>query len=746
MRVSLLVAALAFGPVAPSPGAALVQEAGGPFADAVARRLYEVAAAARTRLDRELASYTAVVRQRVGVGLRMPLKDRTLYRSESAHRVFWSRDGDVLVQVLALREQTPVGLEKGKVHLGVFDDNFDPGNDQLMFGMVPPDDEVYEENAEDFWIAHPLDPAYRDDYRFAVGDTLVLSLPDGRRIRAVELRVVPTVADVHRIIGSLWIEPESGALVRAAYRLSDTFDAFRDLADLREEEDDDLEHVPGMFKPWKAEIGMIAVDYALWESGIWLPRSLHAEGVATAGILKAPAAIELTYDFESVVTDEDMRADAEEADPVTDRRYGTRAEALQALTHETVGDVPYRLSTSVTHRGPRATEKRVRYLVPADPSYLRSSPELPPPIWDAAPGFTSEAEVHDLFDGLADLPAPPPQHVPRTFRWGLQRPDLVRYNRVEGLSMGARGQVRPDTRFGPLSVTATARVGVADVEPSLRLDVTHETLRRAVTGSLYNELAAVDEDARPFGPVNSMTALLFGRDDGDYYRRSGASLEWTPPAADRRSYRVRAYAEYDRAVESNTDFTLAHLTASDWAFRDNLLAREGWELGGEVILSPWWGTDPRSPQGGLALGVRGAGGDWSYARASLVGRAALPLPEDLRLGLEIGGGTSWGDPPPQRLWLVGGPATLRGYDPRTQMGRAFGRARAELARLFPFGAVSVFSDAAGAGGRGPMRLEDALLSAGVGLSLVDGLIRMDAAWGLRAPRGFRLELYLDGIL
>ncbi len=70
----------------------------------------------------------------------------------------------------------------------------------------------------------------------------------------------------------------------------------------------------------------------------------------------------------------------------------------------------------------------------------------------------------------------------------------------------------------------------------------------------------------------------------------------------------------------------------------------------------------------------------------------------------------------------------------------------ELARLFSFGAVSAFSDAAGAGGRGPVRLEDALVSAGVGLSLVDGLIRMDAAWGLRAPRGFRLELYLDGIL
>ncbi len=636
MRLPLLAAALVLGPLGPGAGAATLPQ--GPFADPAAQRLYEAAAEARTRLDRELVSYTAVVRQRIGAGLRMPLKDRTLYRAESAHRVFWNRDGDVLVQVLALREQTPTGLEEGKVHLGVFDDNFDPGNDALMFGMVPPDDEVYEPDADDFWIEHPLDPAYRDHYRFTVGDTLALSLPDGRRILAVELEVVPTAADVHRIVGSLWIEPASGALVRAAYRLSDTFDAFRDLADLREEEDDDLKHVPGMFKPWTAEIGMIAVDYSLWESGIWLPRSLHADGVATAGILKAPASIELTYDFESVVTEDDLRGEADGGEVGTDLRFGTRAEALQALSRETVGDVPYRLSTRLTHRGPHGDEKRVRYLVPEDPAYLRSSPDLPPPIWDAAPGFTSEAELRDLADGLAELPAPPVHGAPRTFRWGLQRPDLVRYNRVEGLSLGARGQVRPDTRFGPLSVTATARVGVADVEPDVRLDVTHETLRRSVTASLYNELADVDQDRRHLGAGNSLTALLFGRDDGDYYRRSGASIEWRPPAADRRSYHVRAYAEYDRAAEANTDFALWHVASSGWSFRDNLTAREGWELGGEIGLSPWWGSDPRSVQGGVEVSLRAAGGDWSYTRASLTGRAAFPLPRDFRLGLEAGGG------------------------------------------------------------------------------------------------------------
>ncbi|MDP2957808.1 MAG: hypothetical protein Q8N53_15385, partial [Longimicrobiales bacterium] len=70
----------------------------------------------------------------------------------------------------------------------------------------------------------------------------------------------------------------------------------------------------------------------------------------------------------------------------------------------------------------------------------------------------------------------------------------------------------------------------------------------------------------------------------------------------------------------------------------------------------------------------------------------------------------------------------------------------EVARHFAFGAVSVFGDGGWAGERGAFALDEALTSAGVGLSLVDGLIRADAAWGLRSPRGFRLELVLDGIL
>ena len=116
------------------------------------------------------------------------------------------------------------------------------------------------------------------------------------------------------------------------------------------------------------------------------------------------------------------------------------------------------------------------------------------------------------------------------------------------------------------------------------------------------------------------------------------------------------------------------------------------------------------------------------------------------MALEAGAGTSWGSPSAQRLWYVGGPSTLRGYDPRIAGGTSFGRARGELARGFSFGRISLFSDLGWAGDRRDVGFDDAFSSVGVGLSILDGLLRFDAAWGLDAPRNFRFDIYLDQIL
>jgi hypothetical protein len=89
---------------------------------------------------------------------------------------------------------------------------------------------------------------------------------------------------------------------------------------------------------------------------------------------------------------------------------------------------------------------------------------------------------------------------------------------------------------------------------------------------------------------------------------------------------------------------------------------------------------------------------------------------------------------------------LRGYGPRTAAGGSFARARAELARAYSFGSVSLFSDYGWAGARSDLELSDGFYSIGAGVSLLDGLIRFDGAYGLVEPRDFRFDFYLDAIL
>ena len=167
----------------------LLAQANGAYRDPVARELVARARASRNELGRSIASYTAVVRQRSAVRLRMPLRDRLLDREESAARVRWSRDGDEVVQVLGAREQSGVrGIEKGHLH-DVVARLFDPAGDRVyfalsQFGMDDDDDE--------FWTAHPLAEGSEEFYSYASGDTMTVRL-SGRTIRAVQLNVIPRI-------------------------------------------------------------------------------------------------------------------------------------------------------------------------------------------------------------------------------------------------------------------------------------------------------------------------------------------------------------------------------------------------------------------------------------------------------------------------------------------------------------------------------------------------------------------------
>ena len=198
-----------------------------------------------------------------------------------------------------------------------------------------------------------------------------------------------------------------------------------------------------------------------------------------------------------------------------------------------------------------------RFIVPQDITLLEESPELPPPIWDDAPGFASDEELEDMVRTLADLPPVPTQGIPWDVNWGWARHDLVRFNRVEGLAVGGRFEAEFGSFLGPVNFETSGFFGFGDLEPKAKVSFERRSVLRRVAISGYRELRPTDPQGRYLGLGNSLYSLFFGRDDGEYYMATGADLVWRPPEADRESFRFRVYAERQDSVDIDTNFSLA---------------------------------------------------------------------------------------------------------------------------------------------------------------------------------------------
>src|SRR5207253_1991852 len=104
------------------------------YVDPGARLLLARARAFRDAADSTILSYTATVHSRMAAALRMPLKDRTLYRRESSMRIRWSRNAPAVVRLISFREQTPAGVSTPNFgNSASIDAVFDPTQDRIYF-------------------------------------------------------------------------------------------------------------------------------------------------------------------------------------------------------------------------------------------------------------------------------------------------------------------------------------------------------------------------------------------------------------------------------------------------------------------------------------------------------------------------------------------------------------------------------------------------------------------------------------
>ena len=790
----------------------VAEAASSAFGSPEARAVFDRARQAREQQDSALRAYRATTTQRMSVhmGARRLGLEKLLFRGENVADIAWRRDVGVRVRPVGSRMTVPLATDVQGDFVSAVSIPYFPGREQLWFPSS--DFGVVKTEVDDREIIHPLARGAERWYRYEIGDSAAITLPDGRVITLRELRITARKPDWRTFVGSFWFDRDGGQLVRAAYRLSTDIDIWglaseetkkdvlenatlgpvrdsvlrarlpRDLyvrdsvARVRSQQtrrpgaspadDEPPAWVMATMRPMRAKLDAITVEYALYKGKFWLPRAHSATASADVMFMRIPFRLDEKFTYEDVDGDFTLAAlppsrtpaarrdgtaadssvvdssvaevqiavavggsvknGAADADSVQVRRYG-RGKVTQCKTDSTWTRTEDRYDRTL----------RIAYDLPCDMTALARSTVLPP-------ATASDEELFDLrsaeqlVDALTmSLQVPFAPQRP-TIRTGS---DLFRYNRVEGLSAGV--EVKQVLGAG-YTLRGVGRIGHADLHANGELSLVRSSGARTVTGSLYHRLNAVNPEwagALTLGP--SLPALVYGRDEGFYFRAYGFELgerrEQRRGALEYRLFVERQWTAGDSNVVNT--FSLARLV-SGRRFRENLLAEPGSFAG---VNAAWSRMLVERPGGlrltGIARG-EAATGTFEYARGSIESTISRPV-GPLAAAVTGSIGTSLGRVPFQRSYVMGGLRTVRGQLPGTQQGDAFWFSRAEVGTRGGAVRPVVFFDVGWAGSRRSIGRIQPQRGTGMGLGFLDGLFRVDVARGLYPYKGWRTDLYLE---
>jgi hypothetical protein len=707
MRQIAGVLAIAAVTATASPAAASLQEAAPP--DSAALALIARARQARGREAAGLRAYEGLVRERLYVGLTADRfrRERALFRSERVARVRWERDGPETVRWLGIRSEVPVAGGAGRVEVDRPEslDTYplDPTGDRLRLG--------------DDSFLHPLADSARASYRYALGDTMRIELPAlGREIVMVEVRFAPVRSDFRLLAGSLWFDLESAALIRGVFRPSRPFN-------LDVDEPEDADEVPGLLKPIVVEVDVIAVEYGLYDLRWWLAHRVRFDGIARIGGFAT-----LPVTLETVA--EEIEVDGNRLDPSADPPSGwTRIVEEEGRP----SDSDTTESGRVRRPPPR---RRIVYYPPDDT--LRASPFLSAEAFAHGSDAFTEEELDWVRNRLHEVDVP---------KSGLLGPRAEfggwRYNRVEALSASVRGTAPLGSGW---IASGKFRIGLGDAVPNLEAELSRRIEPGRITLRAYSLLRPAGDWGSPFSLDASASALLLGYDDGQYERAAGVGLGLKSASGPVR-LETRVFGEHQRPARKHTDVSLPNLLG-DAEFAENLPADRIDVFGVEARVRMQAGLDPVAWIGWWSAWGQVATGDRDYARLAGAAGVSHPIAGRLSGALELQAGTTWGNLPAQRSYLLGGPSTLRAFPGGSIAGPAFWLGRAELAYGLPAVRLIGFGDIGWAGPRAGFASGRPAASAGLGASVLDGILRIDVARVLRGrtPERIRVHVYFDGLL
>ena len=718
------------------------------FADDRARSLLLRAREARLRQDSAITSYDAKAHQRasLGMGFKAIGRDRLFLRHEAVTRVRWRRDVGAVVDVIGSRFVLPAvtGTNVDVDDTEVPGIPYYPGRDDFWFGLPA----ALAEN-ESVAFIHPIAAGAEAYYRYQAGDSVLFRMPDGGEIRLHELLVRPREPSWRLAVGSLWFEVESAQLVRAVYRLAAplqgrgvfTMDGAPPLVEAA---------LRSLMEPMSGTLTSLVIEHGLYEGRFWLPRTQMLEGHVRLNFARLPIRVEERFEYASVngtldslptiprlsdVAVDSVRADSLGLAGAERREWLREQQRVRLAAYKTSCDSGAVERTRGHTRHDGALPVLVR--MPCDTVALRTSPELPASIFDEGEALLSEqdlAEVRQMIGFGAQAGFAPQSPV---LYYGPGH-GLLRYNRIEGLSVGVGG--RSELGAG-LTLDARGQIGTADHEPNGELSLTRSDGERTVRLGGYRRLAVANDWGTPLSFGSSLNSFLFGLDEGFYFRAYGAELVATGARDTRVEWRL--FAERHEPAVRETHFSLAN-ALHGLGFDDNIVADEATIVGASARLTRSWGIDPQRFRLFGDLRLESGTGDFTFGRGALDLTLSRPIAGSIAAALTVGGGSTIGDAPVQRHFFLGGMQTVRGQAAGTGIGNAYWMTRMELGTSFPGARPVLFYDLGWAGDRADWRHPGRPMSGvGVGVSFLDGLVRLDIARGIHPRARWTMGLSLD---
>ena len=459
-------------------------------------------------------------------------------------------------------------------------------------------------------VPHPLSPGGPDLYDYALGDTITMVLSErAPAVRVVELKVRPKNFAQPLIVGTLYVDAASADLVRLAFNFT-----------------------PSAYIDAELEDVSIVLDNALWESRFWLPYRQEIEirrratwlDIPARGIIRGRWEID-NYVFNVGLADEWFRG-----------------EEISAVSKAQRDSFPWQQ-----------------------------------PLAAAIQQIAEPVRESDLQAVRAEVS----RIVGRRAITGLKRErlgarsisELVHFNRVEGLALGA-GYVRR-SGDGAFELRALASYGFADGRPKGLV---------AISSADGFELAAYRHvrdlgDSPVIAPLlNSIAAQEFGDDYGDYYQTTGVRLSARGRIGGRGEWRVAVARDDIRSLD-------VHARPASGTFRPNVNVGNG--ANATVALTLRRRSEGFAVRRDLAADATVELGEGTYVRFDGAGHILVPLGETRLLArVQVGAGTS--RLPAYRSFVLGGRGTLLGDDFRAFGGNHMALLHVEWRAPVPFIALA----------------------------------------------------------